>query len=213
MEATFFFVDIAGFTALTEAHGDEAAADLVPRFQAIVAASVGDEAAIVDSVGDGAFVAAPDPAAALRVATRLWSAVDATPGFPAVRAGLHHGEAVRREGRYFGTSVNLAARVAAQARGDELLATALVAEAARGAGLRVTSLGPLRLRNLTEPVEVFSIELRDCGASTVLDPVCRMKIDPSTAAGQLVFGDERYWFCSLACAGRFATDPTKYVRG
>lgn len=32
VEATFCFVDLAGFTALTEAHGDDAAADLIARF-------------------------------------------------------------------------------------------------------------------------------------------------------------------------------------
>jgi class 3 adenylate cyclase/YHS domain-containing protein len=211
MEASFLFVDVAGFTALTEAHGDEAAADLIGRFQSLIRDAAKEEAEVVDSVGDGAFLAAPDAAAALRVAARLWSAVDAEPAFPAIRGGLHHGEAIRRGDRFFGMSVNLAARVAAQARGGELLATATAASAAAAEGRRITSLGPLRLRNLSEPVELFSVELRTMDSSTVLDPVCRMKVDPRDAAGQLWFAGQRYWFCSLECAGRFSAAPERYV--
>jgi adenylate cyclase len=211
MEATFLFLDMAGFTALTEAHGDEAAADLIGRFQAVVGESARDCATVVDSVADGAFLAAAEPGAALCAAQRLWSAIDREPAFPAIRAGLHHGEAVQRGGRYFGTSVNIAARVTAQARGDEVLATRVVADAAIARGMRVDGLGPMRLRNLSEPVEVFAVELRERSATMVVDPVCRMKLDPREANGELRFGGRRYWFCSLECSGRFARDPAKYA--
>lgn len=211
MTATFVFVDMAGFTALTESHGDEAAADLVARFQEIVGAAAGVEAAIVDAIGDGAFLVAPDPDAGLRAMLRLWASVAREAGFPAIRAGMHHGEAVRRGERYFGTSVNLAARLAAQARGDEIVATSAVAAAATTRGMQVTSLGPLRLRNLTDPVEAFSLVVAEEAGPVVVDPICRMKLDPRRAAGELVFEGRRYWFCSLECSARFALEPARYA--
>ena len=49
--ATFLFADLAGFTALTEAHGDEEAADLVGAFCSEVRHVVGDRGSVVKSIG------------------------------------------------------------------------------------------------------------------------------------------------------------------
>ena len=64
VERTFSFVDLAGFTALTEAHGDLDAADLLGRFIGLARASLsaGDE--LVKSIGDAVMLASPGPAAA-----------------------------------------------------------------------------------------------------------------------------------------------------
>lgn len=45
----------------------------------------------------------------------------------------------------------------------------------------------------------------------VLDPVCRMALDPDRAAGTLVHAGRTLFFCSLACAGEFAHDPDRYL--
>jgi class 3 adenylate cyclase len=209
-EATFCFVDLAGFTALTETHGDRAAADLVERFLALVEASLNDETRIVDTIGDAVLTISPSPDEALDFLARLFTKVATEPDFPVLRAGLHHGEVVERGGRFFGTTLNLAARVAGQARGDQVLATRPVADAARQAGIQVTSLGAHTLRNLREPVELFSLQLSGADANSVLDPVCRMRVDKEAAAGHLRFSETDFWFCSLHCAGLFAAEPERY---
>lgn len=56
MEATFGFVDLAGFTALTEAHGAEAAADCVHRFVRSVEEALADEGRLIERIGDAVFV-------------------------------------------------------------------------------------------------------------------------------------------------------------
>src|SRR5262249_57730431 len=65
VERTFSFVDLAGFAALTEAHGDLDAVDLLDRFIGLVpeALSPGDE--MVKSIGDALLLASPGPAPAL----------------------------------------------------------------------------------------------------------------------------------------------------
>jgi adenylate cyclase len=76
------------------------------------------------------------------------------------RAGAHHGPAVSRDGDYLGGTVNLAARVAAQASGGHVLVTSAVATAARTRGIEVSELGRHRLHNIAEPVELFEIRAR-----------------------------------------------------
>lgn len=210
-EATFCFVDLAGFTALTETHGDRAAADLIDRFVALVDASLDNETHLVDTIGDAVLTMSSSPERALEFVASLFSRAEAEPDFPVLRAGLHHGEVVERGGRFFGTTLNLAARVAGQARGDQVLATRPIADAARRKGVEVTALGLQTLRNLRDPVELFSLQLSGAKSGSVLDPVCRMRVDKEHAAGRLRFADDDFWFCSLHCAGLFAATPEQYA--
>ena len=122
--ATFLFADIAGFTALTEAHGDEAAIELVISFSEAIEAQLPRVAGEhVKTIGDAVMLRVPEPADAVRLG--LWITHDAMRdhGSPAVRVGLHHGHAIERNGDYFGASVNLAARVSSAAAGGEVLVT------------------------------------------------------------------------------------------
>ena len=123
-EATFLFADIAGFTALTEVHGDERAVQLVDDFAAVVQAelpNVGGE--YVKTIGDALMLRVPDAGDAIRLG--LWITRNALGGHeaPSVRVGCNCGPAVERSGDYFGSTINVAARVSALARGGELLVT------------------------------------------------------------------------------------------
>jgi adenylate cyclase len=99
------FADIAGFTALTEAHGDHDAAALVADFcrsvRAELPASGGTE---VKTIGDAVMLTIPDPAAAIRLGLRITHELMRGHGAPAVRVGLHHGPAIERDGDYFGAA-------------------------------------------------------------------------------------------------------------
>jgi class 3 adenylate cyclase len=205
MERTFAFVDLAGFSALTEAHGGDAAADLVERFTAVVDDVLHEDAGRVRTIGDAVFLVAPSPAPALRVLERLWDRARREESFPVLRAGLHHGEAVQRGTDYFGTGVNVAARVAAMAGGGQILATVAVADAARAEGRDVTALGNFELKNLRDRVDVYAIRLESEPDAEVVDPVCRMRVSVAKAAARLQIGGRDYYFCSKECAGAFFT--------
>ncbi len=62
VEATFCFVDLAGFSALTEAHGDDAAADLAVRFTGLVTETLAENGRLVKTIGDAVLVVSPSPA-------------------------------------------------------------------------------------------------------------------------------------------------------
>jgi adenylate cyclase len=211
--ATFLFADIAGFTALTEVHGDEQAVQLVDDFAAVVQAelpTVGGE--YVKTVGDALMLRVPDPADAIRLG--LWITRNAMSGHqaPSVRVGGNFGSAVERSGDYFGTTINVAARVSALARGGELLVTGNTAAlAANLDGVLYESRGRQALRNIAEPVEIFAVVRRDEDADhLVVDPVCQMAVDPERAVGRLMLEGSAYYFCSLSCVAAFSQNPQRY---
>lgn len=203
VERTFLFVDLAGFSALTEAHGDADAVALLDRFLALTRDCLADGDELVKSIGDAVMLASPTPAAGLVVLRRIWAACAGATGFPLPRAGAHHGSAIAREGDYLGAAVNLAARVAAHAGGGQALATREVADTARAEGVEVVELGAHRLRNLAEAVELYEIRLGRGEAADSVDPVCRMRVESDHAAGSLIHREHRFWFCSLACVAAF----------
>ncbi len=123
IEATFCFVDIAGYTALTDMHGELAAADLVDDFSELIRTSVQPLGQFQSLTGDCAFLVFPDAVVALDALSVLYKSIADRQDSPIVRAGLHHGSALLRGNRHFGSTVNLAARVAARATGGQILCT------------------------------------------------------------------------------------------
>jgi adenylate cyclase len=212
---TFLFADIAGYTALTEAHGDADAAELAATFcreiSAIARAGGGE---VVKTIGDAVMVRHCAPAEAVELGLTAAHEVIAGHGFPAVRVGMHHGPAIAREGDWFGATVNLAARVAAAAAGGEVLVTEAVHErAGELPGVEFESRGEHRMRNVTAPVPLFAA-VRDERTSEArhLDPVCRMLVAEGREAGSFRHNETLYRFCSRDCARRFLQDPEAYVQ-
>jgi adenylate cyclase len=214
IEATFCFVDIAGYTALTDTHGELAAANLVDDFAELIRTSVEPLGHLQSLVGDCAFFVFSDPIAAKNALLALFNSIADRQHFPIVRAGLHHGSALFRGNRHFGSTVNIAARVAAQATGGQILCTKDVAEALDRAGtldVEITHHGQVSLRNLPEPMDLFELVLSGSPRQYAIDPVCKMQVDKHLAVGDLLFANKKYWFCSLECVERFAKRPASYT--
>jgi adenylate cyclase len=207
IESTFGFIDLEGFTALTEAKGDEDAAHLATRFARLTHSLLGPDDRLVKTLGDAVLVTSPNAAAGIALVERLLTEAAADPRFPSLRAGLHHGSAVEKNGDVFGAAVNLAARVAAEAHAGEVLGTEPIAEAARSVGIPVAELGAVSLKNVRGKVRLFSIALVVGVTETPIDPVCRTPVDRRAAVGRLSYGAVDYWFCSLTCAAAFASNP------
>ena len=214
---TFLFADLSGFTALTEAHGDEQAADLVGGFcVAVRQLLVEHQAYEVKSIGDALMLRTGDAAAAIRLGLCIVHDVGAQHGFPLVRVGMHTGPAVERAGDWFGATVNMAARVSAAASGGDALLTAATRLAAGDVeGVELRERGRWAFRNVAEPVQVYAAVRQGARSSAGLpiDPVCRMAVDPRHSAGRLTYHGVEYCFCSLRCAGAFAQHPATYTAG
>jgi adenylate cyclase len=146
------FADLAGYTRLTEEAGEVEALDVVERFVEAVEMTLPDDARIVKTIGDEVMVAGADPSALVDWAVGF-QALNAGRR-PAPRIGIHAGHALYREGDYYGSAVNLAARVGARAAGGEVLVTDAVVEAA-GSHLAFEPIGEVKLKGFAEATHLF----------------------------------------------------------
>lgn len=212
---TFLFADLAGFTALTEAHGDQEAADVVAEFSTAVRTLLAaHEAREVKAIGDALMIHGRNPVAAIRLGLAIVHDVGGRHGFPAVRVGMNTGAALERDGDWFGTTVNVAARVSGIATGGEVLLTdATRATAGELHDIGLHERGRRALKNIGEPVLLFAAvrEGERDASDRPIDPVCRMAVDREHSAGQLRYEGVEFAFCSLECAAAFATDPLRYA--
>ena len=212
---TFLFADIAGFTALTEAHGDEEAVRLVADFCEAVRAEMPALGGVyVKSIGDAVMLMIGEPAVAIHAGLRITHDLTRGHRAPLVRVGMHHGPAIQRADDFFGATVNLAARVSAEASAGEVLLTGQTASrVGELAGVVLEPRGRRELSNVRDPVDLVAA-VRTGGATQgrlPRDPVCRMAVDPERAAGRLMYKGQAFFFCTLACAGEFAAGPERFA--
>jgi predicted ATPase/class 3 adenylate cyclase len=162
---TFLFTDIEGSTRLWES--DPVAMEVALAHHDALLRSVieGGGGQVFKTVGD-AFCSVFDSALdAVEAAVAVQSALSASdwvaPVTLRVRIGLHTGICVRRDGDYFGTTVNRTARVQAIAHGGQTImsaATAELLEAGTPAGVAVRDLGEHRLKDLGQPEQIFQLD-------------------------------------------------------
>jgi len=203
-EWTFAMIDLAGFTALTDSHGDAEAADLATGFTDLARTSLADGDQLVKSIGDAVLLASPTPAGGIELVRRILNRCSERKGYLATRTGIHAGPAAARGDDFFGSAVNLTARLASHASGGQVLATGAVATAAGSLGLTSRELGHVEFKNVATAVEVHELDLGVHVESTEsIDPVCRMRVAHHQAAGFLRHEGVDHWFCSLACAHTF----------
>jgi adenylate cyclase len=151
------FLDLTGYTKLTEERGDRAAADLAGRLVEIVhefAHRRGGRP--VKLLGDGVMFHFPDPAQGVCCGLEL---VDRLPqvGLPQARVGLHSGPVVFQNGDYFGRTVNIAARITDYARpGEVLVSDQVVADADPLEAVRFEPVGPVSLKGLSAPITLYT---------------------------------------------------------
>jgi class 3 adenylate cyclase/YHS domain-containing protein len=205
--ATVAFVDLAGFSALTDVYGDEAAVTVLCFFEQLVHEASGGHAPPIKWIGDEAMFGFPDPATALQVLGRLLPACRSEPRIPLTRTGLNHGPVLRRANDLFGSTVNVAARIAARAAPGQMLATRPVADAATQSGIEVQAMGKVKLRSIAGRVPLYSIELTEAADSAWICPVCKMHAPFEAYRKAALTG---HWFCSKRCADAYRHSPETY---
>jgi len=153
------FADLAGYARLTVERGDEEALKAVERFVEAVERTLPHDARVIKTLGDEVMVVGTDPAALTGWAVGLQAGIDR--GQPPPRIGIHYGEALYRDGDYYGREVNQASRVVARAAGGEVLVTRPVVDMASGTdGVRFERIGEVGLKGFREPTELFTASRR-----------------------------------------------------
>jgi adenylate cyclase len=146
------FLDLSGYTQLTEERGDEAAAAAAVSLGDVVQRSAQDHGGrVVKWLGDGVMLYFPDPGAAVVSALELADAVPAA-GLPPAHTGIDAGPVILEGGDYFGRTVNAAARIAAYAGPGEVLVTDAVVRSTRSPTVRFVDVGSSELKGLQDPM-------------------------------------------------------------
>jgi adenylate cyclase len=115
------FVDLAGYTELTVASGDERAAEFATQLHVVASRVVASHGGrVVKQLGDGVLLRFRSGAGAIAGVRELVAEI-ADAGLPAAHAGIAVGRFVVRDGDVYGNVVNLASRIAAHATAGELL--------------------------------------------------------------------------------------------
>jgi len=205
--ATVAFVDLAGFSAITDVYGDASAIAVLGRFEGLVRQALGGLGPPIKWIGDEAMFGFPDPETALQMLGRLLPACRAEPSIPLTRTGLNHGPVLRRANDLFGSTVNVAARVAALASAGQVLATRPVADVAAASGIAVQDLGKVALRSIADDVPLYAIELAPAFDPAWIDPVCKMHAPYAAYRRSSPTGP---WFCSERCAEAYRRSPEAY---
>jgi adenylate cyclase len=150
------FLDLSGYTRLTDERGDEVAAELAGQLSRMVRqASVEHGGKPVKWLGDGVMLhfreAGPGVVAALKMVESA-----STVGLPPAHVGLHAGPVLFQEGDYFGRTVNVAARIADYARPGEVLVSQEVVEASGDVPVEFTEIGPVELKGVSGLVRLHT---------------------------------------------------------
>ena len=122
---TFVFADLVGYTTLTETRGDSAAARVATEFRRTMSALSREHGAWqVKSMGDSVMIWVPDPTRAVALAANTLQDVGTRDDLLPVRVGVHTGPAVMCGWDWYGSTVNVAARLASEAGPNEALVSA-----------------------------------------------------------------------------------------
>jgi adenylate cyclase len=155
------FLDLTGYTRLTEEEGDEAAADLAAELRSLVRrSSLEHGGQSVKWLGDGVMFYFGEPSQGVLAALDMVEGA-ATRSLPPARVGIHAGPVVFQEGDYFGRTVNIASRIADYARPGEVLVSKEVVEAATGTPLSFNEIGPVELKGLADALHLHTAHRAD----------------------------------------------------
>jgi adenylate cyclase len=154
------FVDLSGYTRLTEERGDEVAVRLSATLQReAAAAATAKGGRLVKLLGDGAMLRFPDAKRGLEAALHLLRALSVDGSLPA-HAGIHAGPVVERDLDLFGRTVNLASRIAEAAGPGEVLVSEAVVDAVDDPAWQFERADAAVLKGITDPVLLFRVKVR-----------------------------------------------------
>ena len=153
------FLDLTGYTRLTEERGDRAAADLARSFSRLVERAAHErQGRVVKWLGDGVMLYFEQPANAFDWASQMVEDLPAA-GLPDAHVGIDAGPVIVQDGDCFGRTVNIASRIAARAESGEILTTdrAFGIAIEQGGDLSATDVGSVELRGVASPVKLLRV--------------------------------------------------------
>ena len=201
--------DLSGYTALTETHGAATAADMIDKYLEIVQSCLVGNCKVVERTGDEIMIVSSSPDFLLATAGMIITKTSGQENFLQVHGGLHYGPVLKRSNSYFGSTVNLTARIAAKAGPGTFWCSKGFVEAVDHKSLfKLRWEGAHAFKNITGMIEVAEVLIDNIKPFSI-DPVCRMLIIDKAAAIQHAQNEEIF-FCSQHCMDRFNQGQIHY---
>ena len=190
--------DLSGYTALTETHGPVSAADLIDTYLRIAQTSLVGDCTVHERTGDEVMIISKSCDFLLTTAFQLLNASSQEHNFLQLHGGLHFGDVLKRKGSYFGTTINVASRIAAKANPGTIWCSQEFVEALTDKTLyELQSMGKHAFKNISGEQEMHEINTTNKPVYFI-DPVCRMMILNTDNAIKHTGPDDTF-FCSEAC--------------
>lgn len=213
MRRSFAFIDVSGFTELTESEGDERAVDVLTAFRALlrdICARRGVR--IAKWLGDGAMLVCVDTRPLLETVLEIHYVVTEVSGpvkTVSIRSGISSGDVILMEGDdYIGHCVNVASRLCDLAPSSEAWAAPAVMEHLPSWGVAASETS-VSLRGVEKPVPASSIRMALAGEDGGRDPICGLPLSHDTA--EEIAHDVRgsvVLFCSAGCVDTWRRRPS-----
>jgi predicted ATPase/class 3 adenylate cyclase len=203
------FTDLEASTRLWEQHPEEMRPALARHDAILREAVIGNGGSLVKTTGDGLMATFPSVGGCVAACVEAQRTLHATTWETReplkVRMGVNVGEAEERSGDYYGTAVNRAARIMAAGNGGQILLSALAAHLTRDslpAGVTLRDLGTHRLKDLTQPEQLFQVHHPDLGAD--FPPLATLDARPNNLPTQVseFFGREAELEAARTMLGR-----------
>lgn len=154
---TIAFLDLSGFTRLTDDAGDEEAVALATILTDLVRTRATESGGtVVKLLGDGVMFRFDDAMAAITCSLQVVDEAEGH-GLPPARVGMHAGPVVFRDGDYFGRTVNIAARITDYARPKEVLVSGAVRSELPEDMLELVEIGPVALKGVSELIPLYAV--------------------------------------------------------
>ena len=213
LKTSFLIADLAGYTSLTETHGNVSAVNLVTRYIEIVQKSLKDDSVLQERVGDEVLIISNRVSCLLDTAKNLVHNIEQEHQFLSVHIGIHTGNVIKQDGNYFGSALNLCSRISSYSRGGQILCSEDVVKDTDNMELyQFIKVGDIRFKNVSEPVTIYELVLDSSNSSIVVDPVCKMQINKLNSSAKITYNNKIYHFCSSKCLEIFIKNPDYYTQ-
>jgi adenylate cyclase len=149
------FADLVGFTELGETVDVEELGGLAGKLARMAGEVVEQPVRVVKQIGDAVMLVSPDAKATVGTCLELVERAEGDDDLPPLRAGVAYGPAVNRWGDWFGSTVNVASRLAARARPSAVLVTEAVRDRAGVDAFAWSEAGEKKLKGLNRPIRTY----------------------------------------------------------
>ena len=197
--------DLSGYSALTDIHGAKAAVKVIERYVTIARSSLIGNSHLIERAGDQLIIISNKADDLAKTAITLEQNTEAEPHFLSIHAGLHFGSVIEHNGHYYGSTINLAARISTKAKENKILCSqdfmnALIAPCE----FSFVPQGNIRFKNILESKAIYELLPKTItNTKFQFDPVCHMHLDDHELSISLINGEEEYFFCSDECKKKY----------